>query len=237
MLILKRLFQLHCVLPHYEANWQSPLASVKYRQGMEAGLSYVMSPIVMVLLVITVLSIVIGLRQAKNIMAEGDVPSGGKRAPLLFLLAVVAFIAFALYDAAGIPDYAAVDRVFPMFVAIVSIVSASVLLIQMMLLPETNSLFADRETTEEANENAHGLWSTLIWFAGLLLLTSLVGFIIALAIFLFSFLKVRAGLTALGAGIYTAAGIAFMCFMAWSLNRDFPAGLLQGFVDLPWPLT
>ncbi len=219
------------------SNNATQIAGVKFRQGMEAGLSYVLSPIVLVLLVITVLSIVIGLRQAKNIMAEGEVPSGGKRAPLLFLLAVFAFIGFALYDAAGIPDYAAVDRVFPMFVATVSIVSALVLLIQMMLAPETDTIFADRETDEEAKENTFGLWSTLAWFAALLALTSLVGFVIALAIFLFSFLRVRAGITAMGAVIYSAAGIAFMCFMAWSLKRDFPAGLLQGAVDLPWPLT
>ena len=33
------------------------------------------------------------------------------------------------------------------------------------------------------------------------------------------------------------SGIAFMCLMAWILNRDFPPGLLQEFVELPWPLT
>ena len=31
------------------------------------------------------------------------------------------------------------------------------------------------------------------------------------------------------------AGIAFMLMMANLLNRDFPPGLLQSFVDLPWP--
>ena len=170
-------------------------------------------------------------------MAEGEVPSGGKRAPLIFLFAVIGFVGYALYDAASIPDYAAVDRVFPMFVAIVSMVSCFVLLIQMMLTAETHALFADRESAEEAKENTYGLWSTLAWFAALLVLTSLVGFIIALAVFLFSFLRVRAGLAAIGAAIYTAVGIGFMCLMAWSLKRDFPAGLLQGVVDLPWPLT
>jgi len=80
------------------------------------------------------------------------------------------------------------------------------------------------------------LWSTLAWFAGLLVLTSLFGFILALALFLFSFMKLRAGLSSAMAAGYTAAGLAFMCFMAWLLNRDFPPGLLQGYVDLPWPL-
>jgi hypothetical protein len=33
------------------------------------------------------------------------------------------------------------------------------------------------------------------------------------------------------------AGIAFICFLASTLGRDFPPGLLQEFVRLPWPLT
>ena len=41
--------------------------------------------------------------------------------------------------------------------------------------------------------NAHGLWATLGWFAGLLVLTALLGFILALAIFLLGFIRFRAG--------------------------------------------
>jgi len=83
----------------------------------------------------------------------------------------------------------------------------------------------------------HGLWPTMAWFASLLVLSSLIGFILALCLFLFAFMRIRAGLNHLKAAIYTASGIALMCFMAWTLNRDFPPGLLQEFVNLPWPLT
>jgi hypothetical protein len=228
-------FVLSSPVENYSNN-ATQIAGVKFRQGMEAGLSYVMSPIVIILIFITVISIVFGLRQAKNIMAEGEVPSGGKRAPLIFLLAVIAFICFALYNTASIPDYAAVDRVFPVFVASVSLVCGLILLVQMMLSPETHTIFADRETAEEAKDNVYGLWSTLAWFAFLLVVTGLVGFIIALTIFLWSFLRVRARLTLGGATMYTAIGVAFMCLMAWSLKRDFPGGLLQNAIELPWPL-
>ena len=63
------------------------------------------------------------------------------------------------------------------------------------------------------------------------------GFILALAVFLFLFIHYRARKGWGFAALYTAAGILFMCFMAGLLNRDFPQGLLQSFVDLPWPLT
>ncbi|MEM9435275.1 MAG: tripartite tricarboxylate transporter permease [Pseudomonadota bacterium] len=212
------------------------IASSRFRQGMEQGLDYVFSPIVIVLIIVTIVSVFFGLRQAKNIQAEGEVNSGGKRAPLIFLLAVTGYIGLAYWNAAAIPDFARMDRIFPVFVATVSLIGCAALLIMMRLKPETDPLFADREV-EEAELNAYGLWATLAWFAALLLATSLVGFILALAAFLLLFIRYRARKSWAFAAIYSAAGVTFICSMAGLLNRDFPPGLLQSFVDLPWPLT
>ena len=218
------------------ANQAVQIASSRFRKSFGEGIEYMFTPIVIVLLIITVLSVVIGLRQAKHIMAEGDVKSGSKRAPFLFMLLVTGYIAYAFYDAASIPSFSR-DRTFPMFVAGVSLVGCFVLIIRMMLKPETDVIFADREREGDDADATHGLWPTLGWFVALLVLTSLLGFILALAVFLFSFMLLRARLSAAMAAVYTAAGIVFMCTMAWLLNRDFPPGLLQEYVDLPWPLT
>jgi hypothetical protein len=212
------------------------IASSRFRWSFEEGLDYIFSPIVIVLVIITLLSVILGLRQAKNIQAEGDVNSGGKRAPLLFLLAITAYIAIAYTDASMIPDYARTDRVFPVFVGTLGLIGCALLLLKMRLKPETDPLFADREV-EDSESNAYGLWATLAWFGGLLLLTALLGFILALAVFLLLFIRYRAGKSWGFATLYTAAGIAFICGMAATLNRDFPPGLLQSYLDLPWPLT
>ena len=213
------------------------IQGIKFRQGWETGMDYLLSWITISLIVITVVSVVLGLRQAKNIMAEGDVPSGGKRAPFTFLLLILGFVAYALWDVATIPDYAWTDRVFPVFVASITLVGAVILLVQMMLVPETHTLFADGETGAEAADNSYTLWPTLAWFGFLLILTSITGFIIALAVFLLSFLRLRAGLGWTQALGLSALGLAFMMSMAWLLGRDFPPGLLQSFFDLPWPFT
>jgi len=218
------------------ANQAIQIAQSRFRKGFGDGIDYIFSPIVIVLLVITVLSVVIGLRQAKHIMAEGDVKSGSKRAPLVFLLIVTGYIAYALIDAASIPSYSR-DRVFPIFVASVCLVGCAFLIIRMMLKPETDTIFADRERSGEDADATHGLWPTLGWFAALLLLTSAFGFILALGVFLFTFMMMRARVGVVFSLGYTAAGIAFICTMAWMLNRDFPPGLLQEYFDLPWPLT
>ena len=212
------------------------IAASRFRRGFDEGIEYIFSPIVIVLIIITILSVVVGLRQAKNIMAEGEVNSGSKRAPLIFMLVVTGYIALAYTNASLIPDFARMDRVFPIFVATVALIGAAVLLIQMRFLPETHPLFADREVSE-ADINTHGLWGTLTWFAGLLIGAALVGFILSLAVFLVSFMRYRVGKSWIFSAIYAACGIAFICAMAWTLNRDFPPGLLQEFVNLPWPLT
>ena len=212
------------------------IASSRFRRGFDEGLEYVFSPIVIVLIIITLLSVVIGLRQAKNIQAEGDVANGTKRVPLIFLLAVTAYIALAYWNAALIPDFARMDRVFPIFVATVALIGCALLIVQMMRAPETSAIFADREV-QDSDVNSYGLWETLAWFASLLIASALVGFILALAGFLLLFIRMRAGKSWGYAAIYAAIGIAFICAMAWTLNRDFPPGLLQEFVKLPWPLT
>ena len=220
------------------SNNASQIAGIRFRQGWDIGMEYLASPIVIILLIITVFSIVFGLRQAKNILAEGDVGSGSKRAPMIFLLILTGFIFYALINTATIPDYAKTDRVFPVFVASVSFVGALILLIQMMISSETHTLFADREANGDDRNSAYALWPTLGWFAFLLVLTSITGFILALGIFLISFLRVRANLNWVHAVLYTLAGISFMMFMAWTLGRDFPPGLLQFYFKyLPWPFS
>ena len=219
------------------SNNANQIAGIRFRQGWETGLEYLLSPIVIILIIITALSVIIGLRQAKNILAEGDVPSGGKRAPLIFLLFVIGFILYALIDAMSIPDYAATDRVFPVFVASISLIGAFILLAQMMILPESHVIFSDRENNEIEKSANYGLWPTLAWFTFLLSLTAIVGFIIALTLFLLSFMKYRAQLGWMKSSLYSVLGVIFMLFMAWLLNRDFPPGLLQHYFDLPWPFT
>ena len=149
------------------ANNANQIAGIRFRQGT-GRFDYIASPIVLTLIVITVVSVIIGLRQAKTIRAEGEVASGTKRAPLVFLLCVIGFVLFALFDAATIPSYAFVDAVFPLFVSILSLICGLFLLVQMRLKPETDPLFADREQYKSEEENKFGLWPTLAWFAGCL---------------------------------------------------------------------
>lgn len=211
------------------------ISTFRMDQGLHAVMDYLLSPIVWVLIVITLISVVIGIRQAKNIQAEGEVPTGLKRGPLMFLLTVIVFTGWFMIEMYTIPDYAWVDAVFPVVISTFTFACLLGLLILMALKPENDLIFADREL--EIDNSQHSFWRTLGWFAGLLILTSLTGFIIALSVFLLCFFLIRARESLSKSLIYSLSGLGFMLFMGWLLNRDFPPGLLQEFVDLPWPLT
>lgn len=212
------------------------IARFRFRESVDAGLEYVFSPIVIVLLVITVISIVVGIRQAKSILAEGDVKSGSKRAPFIFLGLITIYFVVAYWNASLISDRLMGDKIIPMVISVVAILCCLTLIVQMIRRPETDMIFADREISGEDAEATHGLWPTLAWFGALLALSYVLGFIIALAIFLTSFFRIRAGLSWLKSVMLAVCGIALICFMAWTLNRDFPPGLLQEYVNLPWPI-
>ena len=89
------------------------IAGIRFDNGFSQGLDYLFGPIVIVIAIITVISIVIGIRQAKFIQPEGQLETGTKRAPLTFLLGLIAFTSIFLFNIGSIPDYAWTDAVFP----------------------------------------------------------------------------------------------------------------------------
>ena len=218
------------------SNQAFQIASFRFRKSFEEGIEYVFSPIVLSLIALTLVSVIVGIRQSGAIRPEGAVAAGAKRAPVAFLLGVAAYLAVAVANAAMIPDRNMTDKIVPLVIGGLSLLACAALLARMMARPEGDEIFADKEAAGEDAEAPRGLWATLAWPAGLVALTGLVGFVLALGAFLTLFLRIRAGAGWARAIALAAAGIALVCLLAGSLNRDFPPGLLQGMADLPWPL-
>ncbi len=217
------------------SNMANQIAASRFRHSFERGIEYIASPIVLVILAMIVVSVIIGIRQGKHILGSDNPPTGGKRAPFIFLLCVTGYVAYAWVDALQIRLMS--DKIFPVTVGAVTLLGCIALIIRMMLKPETDAIFADHEKGGEDAEAPHGLWATLGWFGFLLALSSLLGFILALGIFMVAFLRIRARIGWLRTGLLTAFGVGFICFLGGILGRDFPPGLLQAYFDLPWPFT
>jgi len=132
------------------------ISTFRMDQGLHAVMDYLLSPIVWVLIAITLISVVIGIRQAKNIQAEGEVPAGLKRAPLIFLLSLVAFTGWFMIEMYTIPDYAWVDAVFPVVISTFTFGCLLGLLVLMTLKPENDLVFADRELEIDGSQHSSG---------------------------------------------------------------------------------
>ena len=211
------------------------IAGARFRRSAEAGWDYIASPITIGLVLLTILSIVVGIRASKNIRENIDAPTGGKTAPFVFLGVVTLYVAVSVLDAWSVSRLQ--DKIFPLAIGIVTLLGCVALLVRMYLRPATDDAFIDLESGGEDAAAPHGLWSTLAWFLGLLILTALLGFALAAAVWLMAFFRLRGRVSWAWSAIYTALGLAFITGLAAVLGRNFPPGVLQGMVDLPWPLT
>lgn len=211
------------------------VAGFKFAESVGAGFSYIFTPIVIVLIIITVISVVVGLRQVNVILPEGDIHTKGKRAPIIFLMVILLYVTVTLINSLMINNV--MDKILPVFISSLALIGCLALLYKMKKAEASDPIFADREASGEDAQAPHGLWASLSWLASLLILASLFGFIIALVIFFISFLRLRAAQTWLKTFIFTGSGIGFLLIMANTLNRDFPSGLLQSYLRLPWPFN
>jgi hypothetical protein len=87
-----------------------------------------------------------------------------------------------------------------------------------------------------ARDGGSGPWRYVAWLGGLLAASALVGFFLALVAFFILFLRTEAQASWLRTLVLTGAAAAFLLVLADALVLDFPQGLLQDSVDLPWPL-
>ena len=76
----------------------------------------------------------------------------------------------------------------------------------------------------------------ILWLAGFLAAAWVVGYLIAIALFFLTFLRIKAGSSWARTGLLTAVGIGFLVALAHVMFLDFPRGLLQDAVELPWPI-
>jgi TctA family transporter len=217
------------------ANMANQIAASRFRRSWEAGFDYIFTPLSIGILVLTVLSIWIGIKQSKNIRENIETPTGAKRAPVIFLLCITGYIAVSVWDASTITRFG--DKIFPLVVGSVTLAGCFALLIRMRLSPETDDAFIDYEAGGDDANAPHGLWWTLSWFLFLLIATFIFGLIIALSLFFVLFFHIRGGFSWVKSVLYGAGGVAFILFLAAVLGRDFPPGLLQRYADLPWPFT
>lgn len=207
-----------------------------YQTVQAYGLSFLERPIVLVLLALVALSGFAALRSKSHGPDQQKMPvhSADKPWPqIAFLLVVTLLPIWAIVDTA--------PRVFSMWVypvtaAVLTLIPLALIGGRLVFGREPNVIFYDREhetadSFPERRSNLH----YILWLMGLLIGSALLGFVFAIAIFIVVFLKVKARSSILASVAGAATLVALLAFLGNLLVLEYPTGLLQNYVPMPWP--
>jgi TctA family transporter len=195
------------------------------------GWSWITRPGVLILAAITALSVWAGLRFGKSDIDEGGASGAvrDRRPQLAFATVIAAISAYAVYDSAK-QSYLA--KIFPLSVALAALVGSIIVIGIILRGREVPEIF---DTEADPPPGMHSMEHYLAWLAGLIAVSAVTGFLIGLGLFFLVFLHVKARAPIWRNLLLTSAAMAFLIVMAYVFTLDFPGGLLQDYVEMPWP--
>ena len=196
------------------------------------GWAWVVRPGVLIIAAITLASMWAGARYGRNTVDEGG-ESGrvrDRRPQLAFALFMVALFAYAVLD---LLRWTFLAKAFPLAVAAASVAGALFVAGVIWRGPRSSAMVFDTEAV--AADGVSPLGRYFLWLAALLIASGLVGFVIGLALFFAAFLHVEARAPLGRNALLTASAVAFLAAMSHVFVLDFPRGLLQELVEMPWP--
>ncbi len=200
---------------------------------------FLLRPGVLIIGALTLISIVLGALYGRpgseSDKGEASLTQPANRSPqIIFASVLLIAFAYGLYDAF---QQSFLGGVFTGGVAAVMLVFSAWVLIKLISGTASDPVNCDQEAEYAAQGAMAGQWHYLIWLGGFLVLLYLTGFIIAISVFFIAFLLTEARVSLLRALLLTVCGVGFLIFLAHMMYLDFPRGLLQDAVDLPWPIN
>ncbi|MCP5036838.1 MAG: tripartite tricarboxylate transporter permease, partial [Rhodobacteraceae bacterium] len=148
---------------------------------------------------------------------------------------IVLLFAYGLYDAF---QQSFLGGVFPGGVCALMLVFASIVFYKLVTGQVNDAANFDNEVEAGYVDNPEvaPMKEYIFWLAGFLVAAYLVGYLIAIALFFLLFLRVKAQSSWGQTALLTAIAAGFLTTLAHVMVLDFPRGLLQDAVALPWPI-
>ena len=139
---------------------------------------------------------------------------------------LAAFFAFALADSL---QHSLLGAVFPAGAAAISLLCCAAYLWRQRRMTVQRAPVGD-------GADLPTMMLSMLWLAGLVLLTGLAGFVPAISLLFVLLLRLKAGASWGKTLLLTGGGVGGLVFVAHYARMDFPWGALQYYVELPWPL-
>lgn len=195
-------------------------------------------PLVWVLITINVAAIYFGLRNRPKLATEGEtaeMTKADRKPQIAFLLLLGAIPAYCLYNVSGLTF---LGKVFPATIAAITLTLVVIGLVILTRSGNDDPIIFDAEYTPPGGTPVYpvSMYHYLAWLAGLMATIYLVGFILALILFIPTFLRAEARGRWWVIALLTACVIGVLSAFSHYVVVDFPSGLLQRYVELPWPI-
>jgi putative tricarboxylic transport membrane protein len=222
----------------------APQAETYFYQAMQFySWGFLARPGVLIIAALTAVSVFLGSRS--RVGEEGVVrsdaaaphPGAGQRRPqVVFTAGLLALFAYAIADGLQQSFLAAV---FPVGVGAASLLAGGYVLRSVTGRRVDHAANQDQEITgaHVGDPSVASPWTSFAWFAALFALAALVGYILAVALFFLVFVRRRAGRGWPMTIAYTIAMLVAVLTLGHALSLDFPRGVLQEYVELPWPIN
>ncbi|UCF77330.1 MAG: tripartite tricarboxylate transporter permease [Betaproteobacteria bacterium] len=199
-------------------------------------LTFLERPIVLVLAVLIVFSIFAAARyKSGGEPAEKGVHAATGLAPqTVFYFVVLVFTLVVLGDGLR---WQILTGLYPITSSLLTLAFLVPLGIQMARAKHANNVFFDTERAAfgaavDRRSNEH----YLLWLAGMLAVSAVAGFVIGISAFIYAFMRVKARVPHWACALGAAVFVLLLGVLSHLLALEYPQGLLQDYVELPWPL-
>lgn len=188
-------------------------------------------PGVIIIAAVTTLSVWAGMRfGSANINEGGESGAVRKRWPQMAFACVLAvLLAYAVNNTL---EQSFLAKVWPLAVSVPSLVGM-LGVIAIIASGRQHTIVFDTEAG--VNDGRRSMEYYLLWLVGLMVISAVVGFVIAIAMFFAFFLSVNARAPLGRNAVLTASAVVFLAAMSYVFVLDFPRGYLQEAVEMPWP--
>ncbi|MFT5538990.1 MAG: putative tricarboxylic transport membrane protein [Alphaproteobacteria bacterium] len=199
------------------------------------GFSFLSRPLVIVFIVLTLFSIYAALRFKVHgtEVTETGVHSPHNRTPqIAFYALVLAVPLFVLYESL---KWQYATALYPRIALAIMLVLLVPIGIGLWRQKKPDTIFYDLEREIAVQGGAkYSSEHYLMWLLGMMGIAALFGFVIAVAIFIFTFLRVKARLSYGGCTLGAFLFVALLQIMSFFLTLEYPQGIYQPNIPLPW---
>jgi len=206
-----------------------------YQSVQVYGMSFLERTGVQAMIALIVVSIFLAVRFKRSrepLTPDGPHAPVGRTPQLMFLGLITACVAYMIYEMTQLTFLA---RVFPLSVALITL-ALLVGVFAWVLRSRPSYVLHDGEREWTAEERpAYSMWHYQGWILGMLGASAVFGFVLGIFIFISVFLRMKARVTWPKAALSASGAVFALSLLSHILILDYPRGILQLLVAMPWP--